>query len=55
MHLPTNHTETLAELSQRIRDIASNVFETLTPSSAEITLAPSDDLFAELKSSQVFL
>jgi hypothetical protein len=55
MHLPTNHTETLAELSQRIRDIASNVFETLTPSSTEITLAPSDDLFAELKSSQVFL
>ncbi|WP_339898506.1 cyclic nucleotide-binding domain-containing protein [uncultured Gilvimarinus sp.] len=55
MHLPTNHTESLAELSQRIRDIASDIFATLTPHTGEITLAASDDLFAEQKNSQVFL
>ncbi|WP_041522784.1 cyclic nucleotide-binding domain-containing protein [Gilvimarinus agarilyticus] len=55
MHLPTNHTESLAELSQRIRDIASEIFTTLTPSADEITLPASDDLFAEQKNSQVFL
>ncbi|WP_049723833.1 cyclic nucleotide-binding domain-containing protein [Gilvimarinus polysaccharolyticus] len=55
MHLPTDHSQSLAELSQRIRDIADQVLETLIPAATTITLAPSSDLFGELKSTQVFL
>jgi len=55
MHLLTSHSDSLNQLSARIHEVCAEVLATLTPTTQEITLAPGDDLFAELTSTEVFL
>jgi hypothetical protein len=55
MHLLTQQSDTLTQLSLRIGTIASDILSSLVPACEPLQLAPSTELFIEQEHSQVFV